>query len=194
MEDDEVEVKISFQDKIYNCMNSYGKPILLFIMSITLACGFFTMIYSTVNLILKSNKMEPEDPQDSQIQFYSINKLVEEYPKSKNISIYIMKDQIKESVVKNKKCHYVKPLAIRVDNDNLDRDITWNFNLRDKEYVKIQMHKKLDFFKIGIDSTSKQNKTLPNGDKMIFYDVYLRKIVNENLIEELIGDLTSANN
>jgi hypothetical protein len=145
-------------------------------------------------LIFDLTKMEPEDPQDNQPLFYSINKLVEEYPKSKNISVYIWRDFIKESVTKNKKYHYVKPLAIRVDNDDLDRDICWNFNLREKEYTNIQLFKKYDYFKIEIDSSTKQSKILPNGDKMIYYNVLLKKIEDQNLIEEIIGDLDNANN
>jgi hypothetical protein len=152
---------------------------------------------STIGFVIYKyfpTKMEPEDPQDNQPIFYSINKLVDEYPKSKNISVYIWRDFIKESITKNKKYHYVKPLAIRVDNDDMERDICWNFNLREKEYTKIQMFKKYDYFKIEIDSSNKQSKILANGDKMIYYNVLLKKIDNESLIEEIIGDLSSANN
>jgi hypothetical protein len=105
-----------------------------------------------------------------------------------------MKDQIKETLVKGKKTHYVKPLAIRIDDEQLDKSIDWNFNLRSGDHSQIQIFKKYDYFKLVIDSSSKHNRILPNGDKLIYYSTELKKIVDDNFIEELIGDLTTANN
>jgi hypothetical protein len=120
--------------------------------------------------------------------FYSINSLVAEYPEAKCLTVFFMKESIKETITPKNKIHYVKPLAISVDGV-LDKDIEWCFNIRDGDYVKIR---KYDFFGIRIDCKSAQKKKLRDGTEIKFYKSEVVCITSEESINKLIDEPTQV--
>jgi hypothetical protein len=120
--------------------------------------------------------------------FYSINKLVEEHPKAKSLTVFFARESIKESNTKNGKTHYVHPLALSIDGV-LNKDIDWQFNIRDGDYQKVRKH---EFFGVRIDCKSEQRKTLKDGTPIKFYKSEVVCVTSDESIAKLIDEPTEV--
>jgi hypothetical protein len=121
-------------------------------------------------------------------QFYSINKLVEEYPKAKSLTVFFMRESIVETQANGNKIHYVKPLALSVDGE-LNKDVDWCFNIRTGDYQKIRKH---EFFGIRIDCKSEQHKKLKDGTDIKFFKSEVVCVTSEESIAKLVDEPTEV--
>jgi hypothetical protein len=125
---------------------------------------------------------------DIETQFFSINKLVDEYPKAKSLTVFFQKEAIKEADTKHGKSRYVRPLALSVDGV-LDKDIEWCFNIRDGDFVKIRKH---EFFGIRIDCKSETHRKLRDGTDIRFYKSEVVCVTSDESIAKLVDDPTEV--